>query len=276
MNRTFPLLPLIALLSGCEQLAALVPEVRFETLDVRDISFDDIEADFVFQVENPNPVEVGLDRFSYDLQLEAISLLSGDQPEGLNLPAAAGAEVRLPARLVWTEVWDTVQAIRGEDQVDFGLDGSFGFDTDWGPLDLPYQTEGRFPALRTPKFRLGNLRVTGVDLLRGRATANLALAVDNDHGSTLTFRDMDYKVSLRGREVATGLIPELGAVDGASEKTVDVPVTVDLLKAGGAVVDILTAGGKLEAGIDATTQVDTPFGILPLSIDETGDVTVQR
>jgi len=269
-------LAVTALLSGCEQLSEITPKVRFDTLDVKDISFDDVQADFVFRVENPNPIEVGLDRFSYDLELEAVSLLTGDQPEGLNLPALDAAEVRLPAKLVWAEVWDTVQAIRGEDEVDFGLGGSFGFDTQWGPLDLPYVTEGRFPALRAPKFRLGKLRVTGVDVLRGKATASLGLNVDNDHGSTLTFRDMDYRVSLRGREVATGLVPQLGAVEGATEKSVDVPVTVDLLKAGGAILDILTAGGKLEAGIDATTQVDTPFGILPLSIDETGEVTVER
>jgi LEA14-like dessication related protein len=250
--------------------------VQFSRLDVQDIDFDHIDADFVFAVQNPNPVGVRLDRFSYDLALEATDLLSGEEPEGLNLPALASAEVSLPASLIWQDVWDTVQAVRGEDEVDFDLGGSFGFDTRWGPLDLPYQTDGRFPALRTPRFRLGTLRVQGIDVLQGQATVVLDVAVDNAHGSALDLLDLDYTVSLAGREVAEGIVERLGTIDGATEQVVGIPLTINLVRAGASVISVLTSGGRLDAGIDATVDVDTPFGLLPLSLDETGDVEVRR
>lgn len=274
MNRLLPLLLLLA--TGCEELGELSPRVRFENLDVEDIDFQKVDADFVFQVDNPNPIGIELDRFSYGLELEETPLLSGDEPEGLALPALGSAEVRVPASLVWADVWDTIQAVRGEDQVDFGLGGSFGFDTDWGPLDLPYQADGRFPALRTPAFRLSRLRVTGVDLPRGTATVALDLAIDNDHGSNLDFADLDYALSLEGRQVADGLVASLGTVPGATEQVVQVPLTVDLVAAGTSVVGILTTGGRVDLGLDATVDVDTPFGVLPLAIDERGDVSVVR
>lgn len=278
MNRASisTLLLLLVPLTACEELQQVSPRVRFDTLAIEDIDFDQVDAEFVFRVDNPNPVGVSLASFSYDLELEQISLLSGDEPEGLDLPALDAAEVRLPATLVWRDVYDTIQATRGEDEVDFGLAGDFGFDTPWGELALPYQTDGRFPALRTPRFRLGKLRVNRVDLIAGEADLAMDLSIDNDHGSTLTFTQLDYALSLSGREVADGLIPSLAAVDGATDTVVEVPMTINLVRAGTAVVGVLTGGGRLDAGLDATVDVDTPFGALPLSIDETGQVEVVR
>ena len=102
------------------------------------------------------------------------------------------------------------------------------------------------------------------------------LAIDNDHGSTLDFTNLDYAVSLGGREVADGVVASLATVDGATERTVEVPLTINLVQAGTAVVGILTKGGQVDAGIDATVDVATPFGALPLSVDETGNVEVVR
>ncbi|MFK7929167.1 MAG: LEA type 2 family protein [Myxococcota bacterium] len=266
----------VFLFSGCEELSEISPKVQFDTLDVKNIDFDSVTADFVFDVDNPNPIPVSLARFSYDLELEAVPLLEGDGSDGLDLPATGSAQVRLPATLVWSDVWDTIQAIRGEDQVDFGLAGSFGFDTRFGPLDLPYQTDGSFPALRTPKFRLGTLKVDQLNLARGEATVLLNLNVDNDHGSTLDFTNLNYALSLRGTQVGTGLLTTLGTVDGASNRDVQVPLTINLLKAGTAITQVLTAGGPIDAGLDATVDVDTPFGVLPLAIDERGNVQVER
>lgn len=275
MKRAVPFVALM-LLSGCEALTELTPRVRFDRLEVDDIDFEHIDAGFVFRVDNPNPIGIRLDRFSYDLDLQQVDLLSGDEPGGLSLPASAGAEVRLPASLLWQGVWDLIRAVRGEDHVDFELGGAFGFDSDIGPIDIPYRADGRFPALRAPKIDLGRLRVTNLDLLRGTATATLDLAIDNDHASNLIFQSGRYDLQLAGRDVASGAVPPLGAVEGASTRTVSLPIVVDLVRAGASVVDVLTAGGRVQAGFDATIDVETPFGLLPLGIDERGDVSVER
>jgi LEA14-like dessication related protein len=276
MIRPAVLVALASLAAGCEALQDFVPQVAFDRLEVDDLDFEAIDAGFVFRVDNPNPIAVRLDRFSYDLDLQQVDLLAGDEPEGLALPAGAAAEVRLPATLVWASVWELVDAVRGEDEVDFGLSGSFGFDSDIGPIDLPYNAGGRFPALRTPRIDLGRLRVGRVDVLRGTADVSLDVAVDNDHRSNLDLQAGRYTLRLAGRDVAEGVLPALGAVEGASTRTVSVPITVDLVRAGAGVVDLLTRGGRVDAGFDATLDVGTPFGVLPLTVDETGDIEVAR
>ena len=48
-----------------------------------------------------------------------------------------------------------------------------------------------------------------------------------------------------------------------------------MLDVGGQVWDALNGNGNLRVGLGATTDVETPFGVLPLAIDEAGDVQVE-
>jgi LEA14-like dessication related protein len=263
-------------LIGCDELRNLAPEVRFSRLEVDDISFEKIDAGFVFVVDNPHPIGFGLDRFTYAFELEGIELLNGTEPGGLSLPAGGEAEVRLPASLLWQGVYDTIRATRGEDDVGFGLSGDFGFDTRFGPVDIPYDAAGQFPALRTPKFSLGKLRVDNINWAALTATVALDLAIDNDHKSNLVFDQVDYRVRLANREVAQGLLPTLGAVSGASARTVSVPLTLNMLDVGQSIFDVIAGGSQINAGFDATMDVDTPFGVVPLTVNERGQVSIQR
>ena len=48
-----------------------------------------------------------------------------------------------------------------------------------------------------------------------------------------------------------------------------------LINASAAVIDALATGGALDVSLDADMDVDSPFGLLPLSVDETGNVHVE-
>ena len=265
---------LLALAAGCEELDDVTPKVNFQTMEIRDIDFEQVSADFVFSVDNPNPINIKLATFSYGFGLETIDLLSGDNQEGFELEAIGSSELVLPVDLTWQDAWDAVQATRGEDEVSFALDGDFGFNTPLGLAKIPYSEGGSFPAVRTPKFSFKNVRVSDLDLWTQTATIDVDLGVDNEHGSDLFFSGFNYDLDLGSGSVASGIIDEMGAIDGATNGTLVLPVEVNLLTAGATVVSALTGGGKLDIGLDATMDVDTPFGVLPLSIDETGDVNV--
>ena len=275
MTSRIPLLALAVVLPGCEQLEAFVPTVNFQRMDVNDIDFERVQADFIFSVDNPNPIEVGLSSFSYDFGLQGESLLDGDNQEGFQLEAVGASDLSLPLSLDWTDAWDAVQATRGVDEVGFGLGGHLGFDTPLGEARVPYNEDGSFPALRTPRFQFQRVRVERLNLLSQEAELAVDLGVDNPHASTLFFDAVSYDLDLGGGAVATGSIREWGGVEGATEGTLTLPVVIDLLGVGSEVVSALTQRDPLNIGLEATMDVDTPFGIVPLSIDETGNVTVQ-
>ena len=273
MTRTLPLA--LLLLTGCEQLEQFVPTVNFQRMDVTEIDFEHIEADFVFSVDNPNPVEVGLSSFSYDFGLEGQDLLEGDNEDGFQLEAMGASNLALPLNLSWEDAWAAVDATRGEDDVGFGLAGHMGFDTPLGEARVPYDQDGSFPALRTPKFRFERVRVERFNIVSQEAELAIDLGVDNPHGSTLFFDAFAYDLDLGGDPVATGTIRQLGGVEGATEGTLTLPVAIDLVGVGAEVISAISGRGPLNIGLAANMDVDTPFGVVPLSIDETGNVQVQ-
>lgn len=262
-------------LTGCAELDPYLPTVTFDRFEVNDLSFEDIDTDFVFKVNNPNPIDIKLATFEYGLALGGVDLLSGDDPDGLELSASGDSELALPVALVFEDLYDTVQATRGEDFIPYALTGKFGFDTnsDLGVVKLGFAEDGDFTALRTPKIKFGDLRVA--DLSFTEATVELDLNLDNDHGSNLFFETFDYELSLAGSRVGGGSVDTGFEVGGASDMTISLPLTIDFVDAGYAVYEAISEG-SIDVDLAATTNVLTPFEdvSIPLEIDETGAVQV--
>ena len=58
---------LLPLLTACEgwqdfELDPYLPTVTFDNLEILDVNWEGVEADFVFNVNNPNPVDVIYDQ----------------------------------------------------------------------------------------------------------------------------------------------------------------------------------------------------------------------
>lgn len=278
MNRSALALLLVSLglSTGCEDLQQLVPTVSFSHMQLDDLSFEAADVTFVFDVENPNPVDIGLASFDYDLGLAGTTLVSGQDADGFLLSAAGGSALALPSHLDYTDIWDSITAARGADFVPFDIQGSFGFNTPIGLVELPYDEGGDFPALRTPHFKPMKLRVSNVNLLRQEATVELDVDVDNAHASTLNFSNLHYNLKLANTAVGSGVIPSFD-VNGATEQRIAIPFTVNLLTAGTTVVNAITRKDPLTAGLKVDADVAVPFLQRPLalSLDETGDITVQ-
>lgn len=268
MRRALPLLCLFSV--GCAELEGVLPTVHFDRFAVERISFEDIDADFVFRVENPNPVEIDLASFSYALQLEEVQLLDGNAEDGFVLERSGSSELALPVHLVFEQVYETITATRGEDVVDFSLAGHFGFDTPAGLVRLPYRELGDFPALRTPgmafqRLDLTQLRVDGADL-------KLDIAIDNPHGSTLFFENFAYTVKMQGFDVVDGLIEGFD-VGGATAHVLSIPIQVDFLKTGLGLATALIEGEEVKLDLAAQADVDTPFGLVPLTLKTSDGLT---
>lgn len=262
---------ILALLLGCSggDFSAFVPTVKFQRLDLTSIDFETINVDFVFDVENPNPIDIPLSSFSYALGFEGIEVLSGDDPDGLRLGSEGTSELALPIAIDFANIFEAVTATRGLDYIGFGLQGNFGFDTDLGPVAIEFDEEGSFPALRLPKFDLGQLRVESAS--EDRIGLGLDVNIDNDHGSALDFSNLDFTMKVAGVRLGAGRMAEMDEVPGASSKNVTIPLSVNFEDAANALGEVAD-GEQVTLELDALMDVDTPFGVLPLSVDERGNV----
>lgn len=261
---------ILALLLGCSGgFSAFVPTVKFQRLDLTSIDFERINVDFVFDVDNSNPIEIPLSRFSYALGFEGVEVLSGDDPDGLRLGAEGASELALPIGINFVNIFEAAEATRGLDTVGFGLQGDFGFDTELGPVAVEFDEEGAFPALQMPTFDLGQLRIQ--ELSGSQVGLGLDVGIDNANGSALDFSNLDFTLNVAGARLGGGRMAEVDQVEGASRKIVTIPFAVDYEDAAKTILNV-GKGERIKLKMEALMDVDTPFGVVPLSIDERGNV----
>ena len=204
--------------SGCAELkdnpylSQFLPSVAFDGLKVNHVTFEEVDTEFLFAIDNPNPVGIDIEDFSYSLAFADISWLDGDNPDGLLLGASGASEVSFPTNIVFKDLFDMVQASRGSDHLPFALSGDFGLKLDSSTLvtengtsessedaqvvHLPYDADGDFPALRKPQFAFNKLKVKNITW--NQINLDLVMDVDNEHASNLIFQRFSYDLSLGG------------------------------------------------------------------------------
>lgn len=274
-------LPMLALsscakLGGLENLGldAFMPKVSFKRVKVNELDFKQIGTDFVFAIENPNPIKVKLASFKYDLDLAGNDLIAGNQADGLELQAQGESKLVFPVSVVFADLFKLVGDMKGKDAVPFTFKGAIGFNTPLGEIKIPFQDTGDFPVIHLPKISFQAVRVGKIDLLKQSATLNVDLGVAHDGGAAIGFDGFDYALSFSGRKVAEGVLEHLATVEGGATQKVSLPVQLNLLEIGATIVDAITKKTKLDVDLGATVQVGTPFGVVPLTINERGDVDV--
>lgn len=283
MRRWFPLAVLAPalMLAGCPKgtlgdlgLEQFFPKITFDTLKVNKIDFQHVDTMVVFNVDNPNPIKLVFASFGYDFSLAGNPFLSGVQDDGFALEPKGSTKLKIPVSVKFKELIDMATDIKGKDEVPFRIAGTLGFNTPLGKIDVPLKQRGNFPVLRTPKVKFQKLRVGKLNLLKQSVTINLDLGVSHEQGKAMTFDKFAYALKFNGKKVTEGLVAQLGSVEPGAEKTVSLPIQLNLLDLGSTIVSAITNKTKLDVGLDAGMDVGTPFGVIPLHIDETGKMDV--
>ena len=269
----FALIPIL-MFTGCLKifqgldLDKYKPTVQFKNLDVQHVDFTGADTEFVFNVRNPNPISVTLASLTYDLDLAGVSFFTGQKPDGMALAAAADTELRIPVSVLFANLIKLTGDIQGQDNVPFALRGKIGFNTPIGVIELPYDQGGEFPMLQKPDFSFQGLRVTDLAVLKNKASLGLDLNVTHKQSSVLNFQDFKYDMYLKGTKIGGGTIAQFATIEPNETGVVTIPVDLNLLQAGTAIVSAIKDRDKIKVRLDADLNVDTPFGVLPLDFDK--------
>ncbi len=274
--RPLAFVSVLPLLGGCEAFRNMLPSVAFDRLDLRSINWNGVETDFIFAIDNPSPIEMKIARFDYTLKMNGHQWVSGQSISALQMSAVDQSEMVLPVNIGFQELYEVIGSDEGRDTVPYGISGSIGFDTPSGVVDLPFDHQGSFPALRTPTIRPTAVRVDDLYLLGGEVDLTVEMEADNQHESTLYFEDFRYKIMMSDTEVIGGFMDELGSVDGTQTETFELPIQLDLLDLGSVVYGALVTGdGEVDVGLDVSANVVTPFGTIPFAGVQNADVSVR-
>jgi LEA14-like dessication related protein len=274
MFRAACLLTIAFVTASCSQLGALgdalapyTPKLQFRNLALKNIDFSKVDVDFVFAVRNPNPISVKLASFGYALGLEGVEMLRGTQADGFKLEARGESELAIPVSLTYTRIFELIGAARGKDRLAFDISGDLGFDTPVGRANVPFRERGDFPVVHAPDVSLKKLAVGDFNLLKGQARLDLTLGMANTGGgSALGFQNFRYNVSLMGQPVLESVLANVADVGSGETRDVVVPIALNLLTAGKALVDAVSQKKALDVGFAGVVDVRTPFGVIPLDV----------
>lgn len=268
---------MLLMLTGCAILKNLPdlgdledykPVVSFKKLEIDAIDFDGAETRFLFKIDNPNPVQVALASFRWNLALADNPFLDGVDSDGFTLEADGRSEFEVPVNVTWSELLDLRSDLADSDFTPFTLSGDFGFNTPLGEVKIPYEQTGEFPVLKRPKTELAGLKLKNVSLLDQSAELRLKLDVTNQMGVDLDLQTLGYGITLDGEKVVKGTTDKLGVLNAKDTQRVNLPIELDLLDLGKSLVTAITKKQPVNVGLTGTVDVGTRWGTLPLALDK--------
>ena len=278
--RALPILSVLVL-AGCPKgslptsMSQYQPTMEFKRVKVESVDFTGAETNFVFRLDNPNPIGLSVASFSYDLDLAGSSFLNGEADGGLTLEPNGHSQFKLPVSLVFADIIEMAGNLGDADDVPFTISGDFGFQTPLGILKIPYNESGTVPVLRAPKIRVAAARVEEFKPLQNRATLAIDLGITHQSERSISLGDFDYKLQFQGVDIADGVLAQVASFDGAGEQTLTLPVNLNLVGMGASIISAISQREQVSLHLTGGLSVDTPLGAIPLNIDETANVNLQ-
>jgi len=232
--------------SGCALFDALFhaafkdPVLTFKSLKLRDASLSSIGIDTHWRVENPNTVGVTIAESDYQLSVEGHPIASGKPPDGLQIPPEGFTDVVFPADVKFREIFPTVSTLLHKDTASYEITGHIGLNTPLGVLKLPFTKSGTFDVPKAPRVALANPKITGLSL--AGASVSFPLTLTNPNSYPIPVSNIEGKLYVEDVEVGQLSTGDLGELPAHGSKTVQMPVSISLLRAGSAVVNALNGG----------------------------------
>ena len=273
---------IIAFFHSCAQLNELTniskPSVSVVDMKITGMTLQDIELTADVEVENPNSVGVDLSSYSYSLDINESNFVSGSEQRGLNIGAKNSSVVQVPVTLTFSELLQTFQSVRDQDESDYKFAASFGFDLPiLGTVEVPVEYSGKIPVVKQPSISLANFSIesismTGADLL-------VELDVQNPNAFQLMVDDLNFDLEVNGLRSFSGNISETINIDSKSAQTVKLPFNISFLNAGMAAYRLLNSDEDLDYKLSGSTLIgsDLPFfNKSNFNFDKSGSVDILK
>lgn len=127
---------ILATLTGCASLVK-VPQVTVRSTNVVSVDTAGFDIELLLGVENTNPFDISLQSYTYDVQVMAIPFTSGGLQKGILFPAGQPVDIRLPFRILYSDLLGVIKRRPDLDRIPYSLDARLNLNTPLGELAIP-------------------------------------------------------------------------------------------------------------------------------------------
>jgi LEA14-like dessication related protein len=260
---------LLVLASGCKELMSMLsssfkePAFNFKKLDLTDISLGGLNLDTVWALDNPNQVGISLASIDYALFVEQKQVVAGAPQQGFQIAPNATSDLHFPAGIKFADIAQVVSTFLTKDNATWKAEGGLGISTPIGTIRLPIAKEGLFEIPKIPGVQFGSPKVSNMGLTG--ATIEFPLTVTNKNTYGLPVNGLVGDIKLGGASLGKLSTGDLGAMAGKGDKMVTLPLQINFLSAGTAVMKMIS-GGNSQLKFDAQVQSGTQQ--MPIQVDQ--------
>jgi len=155
---------LFVMLPGCASLVQ-APRVTLRETSMVGLDTSGIDIEFLLEISNPNPFDLSLLGYTFDLQVLALPLSTGGKQETILFPAGKETGMRLPVRLKFADLLKIVNRSPDPDKIPYQLNTMLRLKTPLGEMSVPVEKSAllNIPEQYRPAAFTNRLR----DALRG-------------------------------------------------------------------------------------------------------------
>lgn len=155
---------LIVMLPGCASLVQ-APRVTLMKTSMSGLDTSGIDIEFLLEISNPNPFDLSLLGYTFDLQVLALPLSTGGKQETILFPAGKETGMRLPVRLNFADLLKIINRSPDPDKIPYQLNTILRLKTPLGEISIPVEKSAllNIPEQYRPTAFTNRLR----DALRG-------------------------------------------------------------------------------------------------------------
>ncbi|MBN1465353.1 LEA type 2 family protein [candidate division KSB1 bacterium] len=264
-----------ALFMSCATLQQLIlpPDVKVESVNIADFSFEDVTLDFGLLVSNPNAFGVALEGYAYQFAVEGKEFLSANETRQLDIGASGSSNISIPVTINFKQLYELMTQTKDLDNLSYDLVGNLRPGGLLAAFDIPFSKSGSLPNVRIPEITFSGLQVkkmglTGIDL-------ELGLNLVNKNIFGFDIGKLNYDIALAGSQLIKGTTQNLASVPAKGTGVIKLPVSLDLSGALGSLRSIL-GGNSVQATIIGDTDLKTPFGPINLPFNTTQEIPILK
>lgn len=267
---------------SCAQLQELSdvsrPQVSITDMNITGLSLSTVELTADIEIANPNNIAIDLSSYNYALKINDLTFISGIEDQNTSIKARESNIIKIPLEIDYSELIQTIQSLRSQDQSNFDFEAAFGFDLPIiGDIEVPVQYSGEIPIIKRPSISLQNFSVEDISLTA--ANLNIELSIENPNSFQLNMDQFSYDIEVNGLRSISGTLEEKIDLASQSEQTVNIPVSISFLNAGMTAYRILTGNDDIEYTLKGSTTLGSSLPYFKLStfqFDRSGSVNIAR
>jgi LEA14-like dessication related protein len=252
------------------------PLARITTTTIRDLDLQSATLVFDVEVSNPYPEDLFLTGIDYRVGSLEQQILEGNAGEISGPIRPGGSRVyRVPARISFPELLSNLGTVKPGAVVPYAAELVVKMVT---PLaiegaSLTLNREGEFPVPAPPEVEL--ISVEWKELSLQRAAAAFQLKVINKNAFAMDLTRIAYGLSFGLVRVLDTRSEHEASFGAGEEKTIDLQASFSTASLGLAGLQLLLGTGA-QYRLGGTMSFQTPFGLLELPYERTGETVFKR